>query len=227
MCQDCLILLTSISIVKIDPSTLQLESRSHDTSHFFSVSFFVFKQKGVLAKHRWVYSTPHTLLNALVMSNSYNILEMYDEITENLRISSSSGTIDLHAGYGAETLHGLMPARLLIRPWREDLCGRVLCDGAHLFQAAQFAQTHQLQQHVAVGCRFGWPGDHRHVQRVGQPLVEPRVARSATQHMHGRDRRPGQCADLMKDLAIAQYEALHDAPREGRWSRKLRLPMFC
>ena len=89
MCQDCLILLTSISIVKIDPSTLQLESRSHDTSHFFSVSFFVFKQKGVLAKHRWVYSTPHILLNALVLSNSYNILEMYDEITENLRISFS------------------------------------------------------------------------------------------------------------------------------------------
>jgi len=89
MCQDCLILLTSISIVKIDPSTLQLESRSHDTSHFFSVSFFVFKQKGVLAKHRWLYSTPHTLLNALIMSNSYNILEMYDEITENLRIRFS------------------------------------------------------------------------------------------------------------------------------------------
>jgi hypothetical protein len=39
--------------------------------------------------HGWVYSTPHTLLNALIMSNSYNILEMYDEITENLRISFS------------------------------------------------------------------------------------------------------------------------------------------
>ena len=89
MFQECLILMTSISIVKIDPSTTRLESKSHDTSHFFSVSFFVFKQKGVLAKHRWVYSTPHTLLNALIMSNSYNILEMYDEITENLRISFS------------------------------------------------------------------------------------------------------------------------------------------
>ena len=44
MFQECLILMTSISIVKIDPSTTRLESRSHDTSHFFSVSFFVFKQ---------------------------------------------------------------------------------------------------------------------------------------------------------------------------------------
>ena len=83
-----------------------------------------------------------------------------------------------------KTLRRLVPNGSLSRPWRKDLRGHVLRDGPHLRQAVQFAQTHQLHERVAQCCCLVWPGDHRYIERIGQPLVEPCVACAAAQHMH-------------------------------------------
>ena len=57
-------------------------------------------------------------------------------------------------------------------------------------------------------------------------MVEPGVARAATQDMDPLDHDAGQPADPLKHLAIAQHQAFHDAACKCRRLLKRRLPVF-
>jgi len=80
--------------------------------------------------------------------------------------------------HGAKALSRFAPLDELSSLWRKDVRGRVLRDGTHLREAVQFAQAHQLHQCIAMRRRLVRPGDHRHIERISQPLVQPCITRS-------------------------------------------------
>src|SRR5205807_8694385 len=86
--------------------------------------------------------------------------------------------------------------------------------------------THPLHQRVAQRRRFVWPGNHWHSERISQPLVEPGVACPSTEYMHLINYSTSEPTDLLKHLAVAQYQAFHDAACECRRCLKRSLPVF-